>query len=65
MIFYQATPLEQAHSLFLAQQVFGFNLPLNNGVDISISGRNAVQFLTQSNVDRSLLRNIWSVADPN
>eukprot|EP00980_Cylindrotheca_fusiformis_P012118 scaffold2927_cov143-Cylindrotheca_fusiformis.AAC.8 len=59
---YQATPLEQVYSLFLAQQVFG--IPPSNG-SIQIPGRDAVPFLTQSNVDRGVLRSLWSVADPD
>jgi hypothetical protein len=58
---YQATVLEQAYSLFLAQQVFG--IPPGNG-PIQITGREAVPFLTQSNVDRGVLRSLWSAADP-
>ena len=63
-ILYQATPLEQAYSLYLAQQVFGMSLPLPHQSGINISGRQAVPFLTQSGVDRGILRSIWSVADP-
>jgi hypothetical protein len=58
---YQATVLEQAYSHFLAQQVFG--IPPGNG-PIQITGREAVPFLTQSNVDRGVLRSLWSAADP-
>ena len=60
VILYQPTPLEQVHAFYLAQNVFGIapNTPIH------ISGRNAVPFLTQSGIDRMLLRNIWSAADP-
>ena len=58
---YQSTSLEQAYSLYLAQNIFGI-VPGNS---IQISGRHAVPFLTQSNVDRGILRSLWSVADPN
>ena len=57
---YQPTPLEQAYSLYLAQQVFG----IAPGNPVYISGRDAVPFLTQSGLDRGILRSIWTAADP-
>ena len=59
---YQPTPLEQAYSLYLGQQVFGV---IPGTAQIQISGRDAVPFLTQSNVDRGILRTLWIVADPH
>lgn len=61
---YEATPVERAYSLYLVHQVFGILLPLPNHNAVNIPGRNAVPFLTQSGVDRGILRSIWSVADP-
>ncbi|KAL3942535.1 MAG: hypothetical protein SGBAC_003281 [Bacillariaceae sp.] len=61
MQLYQPTPLEQAYSLYVGQQVFGV---LPGATQIQISGRDAVPFLTQSNVDRGILRSLWTVADP-
>ncbi|CAJ1958956.1 unnamed protein product [Cylindrotheca closterium] len=58
---YQPTPLEQAYTLYVGQQVFGV---LPGATQIQISGRDAVPFLTQSNVDRGILRSLWTVADP-
>ena len=57
---YQPSPLEEAYSFYLAQQVFG--IAPNNPVHIS--GRDAVPFLTQSGIDRGILRTIWTAADP-
>jgi hypothetical protein len=62
MAIYQPTPLEQVYSLYLAQQTFGVVAVPNN--PIHISGRNAVPFLTQTGLDRGILRSVWTVADP-
>ena len=60
---YEATPLEQAYSIYVAQQVFS-NDYTSSSMSIRISGRDAVPFLTRSGVDRSVLKTIWNVIDP-
>ncbi|KAG7344269.1 hypothetical protein IV203_022277 [Nitzschia inconspicua] len=60
---YEPTPLEQAYGLYLAQQIFGIP-PTNITPGVRIPGRNAVPFLTQSGLDRTVLRSLWNVADP-
>ncbi|KAG7370854.1 hypothetical protein IV203_019424 [Nitzschia inconspicua] len=60
---YEPTPLEQAYGLYLAQQIFGIP-PTNISAGVRIPGRNAVPFLTQSGLDRTVLRSLWNVADP-
>ena len=60
---YEATPLEQAYSIYVAQQVFN-NDYTSSSMSIRISGRDAVPFLTRSGVDRSVLKTIWNVIDP-
>ena len=58
MVKYSPTVLESAYAWYLSQnlQVHWFNFRL--------SGRQAVPFLSQSGLDRSLLRNFWSFVDP-
>ena len=55
--------------MYLAQQYFGVppNLAVasTTNANIQIPGRSAVPFLTQSGIDRNVLRSIWSVADPH
>ncbi len=59
-VIYYPTPVEQAHSLYVVQQIFH----LAPTMPLRISGRSAVPFLTQSGVSRITLRSIWTAADP-
>ena len=62
-MYQQASPIEQAYSIYLAQQIFDNDC--NDALTtIHISGRDAVPFLTQSGIDRSVLKTIWNVSDP-
>eukprot|EP00956_Cyclotella_meneghiniana_P010139 scaffold13975_cov69-Cyclotella_meneghiniana.AAC.9 len=63
---YRPTPLERAHATHLLLTYFDTPVNLyNDDGEMRVSGRIAVPFLTSSGVDRSLLRLIWSVADPD
>jgi len=48
-----------AYGNHLLSNVFGIR-----SSDIRVSGRNAVGFLSKSNLDRAVLRTLWTVADP-
>jgi hypothetical protein len=56
--YYQPTPLEEAYGLFLLQTEFQIT------DSIRIAGRQAVPFFCRSGIDRSVLRHMWSVVDP-
>ena len=56
---YQPTPLEQAYTLYLLDTVL--QVPRE---PFKLSGRVAVPFLSSSGVNRTLLREIWTVVDP-
>ena len=65
LFLYQPSSLEEAYGIYLLQTVFQINVHegrfCNNA---RISGREAVPFLSKSGVDRQILRNVWTVADP-
>ena len=59
MVSYQPTPVEQAYAVYLSQTIFG-TTPQN----FRVPGRMAVPFLSQSGIDRMILRDIWNLVDP-
>eukprot|EP00584_Thalassiosira_punctigera_P023703 CAMPEP_0172548586 /NCGR_PEP_ID=MMETSP1067-20121228/17837_1 /TAXON_ID=265564 ORGANISM="Thalassiosira punctigera, Strain Tpunct2005C2" /NCGR_SAMPLE_ID=MMETSP1067 /ASSEMBLY_ACC=CAM_ASM_000444 /LENGTH=1816 /DNA_ID=CAMNT_0013335821 /DNA_START=16 /DNA_END=5466 /DNA_ORIENTATION=- len=69
---YRPTPLERAYASHLLSVYFQTPFdPLSNthasddAELIRVPGRNAVPFLTTSGVERSLLRLLWQVSDPD
>ena len=76
---YSPTPMEEAFALYILQQAFPSSYQLyqqqqqqqgqtnantNTNKPIHIPGQEAVAFLTTSGIHRLILRNIWTVADP-
>jgi hypothetical protein len=61
---YTATPLEEAYTSYLLETVFDVSTK-DPPVEIKISGREAVTFLSKSAVHRLILRNLWSAVDPH
>lgn len=61
---YQPTPLEVAYGMYLLENVFQVNTSSPHIV-MKVPGRSAVPFLSQSELPRNVLRNIWSTVDPD
>ncbi|KAK1746216.1 hypothetical protein QTG54_002823 [Skeletonema marinoi] len=62
---YRPTTLERAYASHLLQTYFQTPpTPNSDTTPLRVSGRQAVPFLTTSGVERTLLRLLWSVADP-
>ncbi|GAX26955.1 hypothetical protein FisN_9Lh259 [Fistulifera solaris] len=62
--YYQPTFLEEAYSRFLLQTEFQIITDSSTGVIFRLTGRQAVPFFCRSGIDRSVLRHMWSVVDP-
>jgi len=58
---WQPLPKEEAYGLYLLETVFPDVL---HGPTFRIPGRLAVPFFTRSNVNRLVLRNVWTAVDP-
>ncbi len=61
LYYYQPTAVEEAYGLFLLQTEFQI-IPSTSV--FRIAGRQAVPFFCRSGIDRSVLRHMWSVVDP-
>ncbi|CAB9520354.1 Mpv17 / PMP22 family [Seminavis robusta] len=65
---YSPTPKELAYALHIMENSFASSLQLYNQTQhaqISITGQDAVAFLTTSGIHRLILRILWTVVDPN
>lgn len=60
---YHPSPLEEAYGRYLLETCFQISDP-SVTTTLAISGRLAVPFFTKSQVNRLILRNIWSTVDP-
>lgn len=59
---YHPSAREEAYGIYLLRTVFQVS---PDYPDFRVGGRQAVPFLSQSTVNRLILRNIWNVADPS
>ena len=67
---YSPTPVEEAYGIHLLLTTFNvapnavISAVSSGNASFKIPGKNAVQFLSGSGIDRSILRNAWAVSDP-